>query len=398
MSRPLLPWAALAVLGAVSLAWLGLLGFVFTDYELEAAPAFAALARGHAALFLELSPPYGGSLIMRAPFALAADALGGGPVAVFRAVGMPCLLAGSALAIVLAASLLARGAGRGTIAIVVGLCAANPITLRALDTGHPEELLGAVLCAGAVLAALRGRATLAGVLLGLAMANKAWAVLAVGPVLLALPERRLRSLTIAGGVALAFVAPLLLAAPPSASPGGAVHTGGIFQPWQVWWFLGSTGESIRGVDGVIKEGYRAAPLWLSPISHPLIVLVAVPLWLLAWRRRSDPLLLLALLFMLRCVLDPWNTAYYALPAIIALVLWESTRTERMPVFALALTMLTWATWEWVVPAASADAESLFYLAWSLPFAGLLAWKLYAPALAMPALSRGGRASVWSTTQ
>ena len=43
-------------------------------------------------------------------------------------------------------------------------------------------------------------------------------------------------------------------------------------------------------------------------------------------------------------------------------------------------------------------ESLFYLAWSLPFTGLLASKLYAPALAMPALSRGGRASVWSTTQ
>ena len=102
--------------------------------------------------------------------------------------------------------------------------------------------------------------------------------------------------------------------------------------------------------------------------------------------------------MLRCVLDPWNTAYYALPAILALVLWESTRSERPPLFALALTMATWATWEWVVPAASADAESLFYLAWSLPFAALLAWRLYAPALAMPALSRGGRASVWSTTQ
>ena len=67
--------------------------------------------------------------------------------------------------------------------------------------------------------------------------------------------------------------------------------------------------------------------------------------------------------------------------------------------ALALTMATWATWEWVVPAASADVEALVYLGWSLPLVGLLAWRLYAPALpAMPALSRGGRASVWSTTQ
>ena len=76
---------------------------------------------------------------------------------------MPCLLAGSALGVVLAASLLARQAGRGVVATVVLLCAANPITLRALDVGHPEELLGAVLCAGAVLAGLRSRPLLAGV-------------------------------------------------------------------------------------------------------------------------------------------------------------------------------------------------------------------------------------------
>jgi hypothetical protein len=66
----------------------------------------------------------------------------------------------------------------------------------------------------------------------------------------------------------------------------------------VWWFLGSTGEVIRGADGLVKEGYRSTPDWVSPISHPLMVAVALPLSLLASRRRSDPLLLLALLFML----------------------------------------------------------------------------------------------------
>ncbi|HYH88259.1 MAG TPA: hypothetical protein VEX67_03430 [Solirubrobacteraceae bacterium] len=397
--RSLAPWIVLAALGPLALASLGLLGFAFTDYEAEAAPAFAALVHGDFTRFLELCPAYGGSLIMRAPFALAADALGGGEVAVFRAVAAPCLLAGAALGVVLAASLLARGAGRGTVAIVVGLCAVNPITLRALDIGHPEELLGAVLCAGAVLAAVRGRSTLSGILLGLAVANKAWAVLAVGPVLLALEADRRRALAIAGAIAAAFVLPLLLTGAESGQPGAAAQTGSIFQPWQVWWFLGSTGEVIRGADGVVKEGYRAAPGWVSPLSHPLIVGLALPLSLLAWRRRSDPLLLLALLFVLRCVLDPWNTAYYALPAIITLVVWEATRTERPPVYALALTMATWATWEWVVPAASADVEALVYLGWSLPLVGLLGWRLYAPVLpAMPALSTGGRASVWSTTQ
>jgi hypothetical protein len=56
--------------------------------------------------------------------------------------------------------------------------------------GHPEELLGAVLCIAAVLVAMRGRAVWAGVLLGLAIANKEWGLVAVGPVLLALPRER----------------------------------------------------------------------------------------------------------------------------------------------------------------------------------------------------------------
>jgi Glycosyltransferase family 87 len=397
--RTLTPWIAFGVLGSALLAWLGLVGYYWSDYDTEAAPAYAVLVRGDVGSFFQHLPAYGGSLIMRAPFALAASAFGGGDVAVFRAVSVPCLLAGAALGVVLAASLLARGAGRGTAAIAVGVCAANPITLRALDVGHPEELLGAALCVGAVLAAVRGRSTLAGVLLGLALANKAWALLAIGPVLLALQADRRRALLIAGGIAVAFMLPLLLAgaSTPSAA---AAHTGVIFQPWQVWWFTGATGEVIRGSSGMVKEGYRAAPDWLSPISHPLIVLMAVPLSLLAWRRRSDPLLLLVLLFVLRCVLDPWNTAYYVLPAILALVAWEATRfVDRPPVLALSLTMATWAMWEWVVPIASADVESLVYLAWSLPLVGFLGWRLYTPALpAMPTLSSGGRASVWSTTQ
>jgi hypothetical protein len=387
------------LLGAASLAWLGLTGFAWNDYEVEAAPAFAALVQGHVGAFLELCPAYGGSLMMRAPFAVVADALGGGELAVFRAVALPCLLAGVALGSTLALSMLARGVAIGAVVTVVGLCAANPIALRALDAGHPEELLGAALCVGAVLAAMRGRSTLAGVLLGLAVANKAWALLAVGPVLLALQADRRRALAIAGGIAVAFMVPFLLMASPSSHPSAAAATGTIFQPWQVWWFFGSTGEVIRGLDGLIKEGYRSAPGWVSTVSRPLIIGVALPLSLLGWRRRSDPLLLLALLFVLRCVLDPWNTSYYALPAIVALVAWEATSFDRPPLLALALTMATWATWEWVVPAAPADVEALVYLAWALPLTVFLGWRLYAPALpAMPTLSSGGRARVWSTTQ
>jgi hypothetical protein len=377
------PWAALGLAAGAGLAWLGLLGFVWTDYESEAAPALAALVRGDVGSFLDLCPAYGGSLIIRAPFALAASGLGGGDLAVFRAVGVPCLLAGAALGVVLAAKLAARGRGRGACAVAVLLCAGNPITLRALDMGHPEELLGGALCVGALLAALRGRGTLTAVLLGLALANKAWAVLAIGPILLALPAQRVRTLALAGAIAGAILLPLLLAGVPGVQPGAAAGTvtGTIFQPWQVWWSLGSPNEVIVGSDNVVKEGYRLAPAWLSPISHPLIVAVALPLTLLAWRRRADPLLLLALLFLLRCLLDPWNIAYYAIPAILAVVAWESLRFDRGPVVALALTAATWANWEWVPRYATPDAQSALYLAWSVPLALALAWRLYAPRVA-----------------
>ena len=50
------------------------------------------------------------------------------------------------------------------------------------------------------------------------------------------------------------------------------------------------------------------------------------------------LALLALLLLLRCVLDPWNTIYYELPFLLALLAWEALQhAERPPVVTLALT-------------------------------------------------------------
>jgi uncharacterized membrane protein len=104
------------------------------------------------------------------------------------------------LALVLADRMLCAGRSRGACLLVIALAAANPVSIRALELGHPEELLTAALAIGAVLAAARERALLAAVLLGLAIASKAWAVLAIGPVLLALPGRRVLALAIAGAV------------------------------------------------------------------------------------------------------------------------------------------------------------------------------------------------------
>jgi hypothetical protein len=383
----------LAAAGSAAMAWLALYGFAWNDYEIEAQPAFSALTHGHLLDFLRLAPAYGGSLVERAPFPLMPGLWGGGELAVYRLVALPSLLTAAALGVWLVAQM--RVAERPTLwrAVVLGVCVANPLTLRTLELGHPEELLGGALCVAAVLLAARDRPLWAGVLLGLAIANKEWALLAVGPVLLALPSRRALCMLSAGAVTAIILAPLALVGSSgfiASTRGAAAPPSTIFQPWQAFWFLGHHGPVVHGLFGVVKPGYRTAPAWVGTISHPLIIAIAAPLTALLWRRehrRSDALLLLALLLLLRCLLDTWDTAYYLLPFVLALLAWESLGDQRRPpVLALSSTVLAWVSFQWLPLHVSADAQAIFFLAWSLPLAGVLGLWLYRPKL----LSRRSR--------
>jgi hypothetical protein len=388
------PCALLALAGCATLAWLGLYGFTWTDYEAETQPSLEALVHGHLARFLSLAPVYGGSLIERAPFALLPGLWGGGALAVYRAVAVPCLLAVAVIAVVLVAAMRAEGKPRLARGLVLALLVANPLSLLALETGHPEELLGGALCLGAILLAAAGevsrrRAFAAGVLLGLAIANKQWALLASGPLLLALPASlRLRCGAAALAVAALIEAPLLLAAGGSyvhASTVAAAPGSGIFQPWQVWWFLGHHGGIVHGLFGAVKPGYRTGPGWASSVSHPLVLLVGLAVPALLWLRRRPArltapaaLLMFALVMVLRCVLDTWDIGYYMVPALFALSAWEArTPGERPPVTALVVTVLAWLSFSWLPDRVSPDVQAATFLAWSLPLAALLAWRLSA---------------------
>ena len=46
--------------------------------------------------------------------------------------------------------------------------------------------------------------------------------------------------------------------------------------------------------------------------------------------------MLALLFLLRCMLDPWNVGYYHLPLAVALLSLGGAAARRAPVAGLAL--------------------------------------------------------------
>ena len=256
--------------------------------------------------------------------------------------------------------------------MMAGALVLNPILARALVAGHPEEILGGVLCAAAVLAAARDRATMAGVLLGLAIATKMWAVLVIGPVLLALPAGRLRALMWAAAVSGLVMLPLLLSAPVQTYTAAGGQTGTVFGPRQLFWLLGSG-----------HDPGRVPPGWLTHLTHPLITATVLPVSLVAWRfrglaQREHALGALAVLMLLRCVLDPWNIAYYAVPLLIALASWECLCCGRPPVATAVVTAMTWVSCAWLPSRAGGDVEFLIYMAWVLPFGVWLARETFLP--------------------
>jgi hypothetical protein len=376
-----------------------------TDYSIEAEPAVQALREWRLAEFGELAPAYGGSLLLRAPFAFLPNLWGGGDLALFRSMAIPCLAAAVFLAVVLWNRSRVSGAARGAAVLVLLLCAANPLILRALKTGHPEELLGAVLCVGAVLAAGAKRPILAGALVGLAVANKPWAVLAAVPVALALgggiapagasvarwrvmaTDPRVRAAAVAGVVGAAILAPLALYGGAAIEEARTVarSSGAILKPWQIWWFAGDHAGTLYDAFGNPRPaGYRTPPAWLGEIARPIVVLVptlVAVVCAIRLRRRPwhDALLLLALVFLLRCVLDPWNMSYYALPFLFALLAWEVHARGGLPRLTLLGTLLTWVTCDWLHAFdVSPDVQSLVYVGWSVPFALAIAWRLIDP--------------------
>jgi hypothetical protein len=383
------PALLFAAVGVWSMFFLGLYGFAWSDYDVEATPAYDALISGHVWRFVTLLPGYGGSLELRAPFALLPSLWGGDDLAVYRAVALPCLLAAALLAVWLVAQMRRLGASRLARGATIGLCVANPITMQALVYGHPEELLGAVLCVAAVLAATRGRALWAGALLGLAIVNKDWALLAAGPVLLALPAGRTRATLMALALSALFYAPMITAQVLAHGGSGTAlantTSGRIFQPWQAWWFLGSLGHPVYGTFGTLKIGYRTPPAWLTYVPHPLIIMLGSAISLAAARRvrsglRLDPLALLALLLAVRCAFDSWDTLYYPLPLIMAVLAWESVR-GRPPLFTLLGTAVTWAIFVSLPGHISPDAQAVLFQLVAVVVLSALSLAVFAPGAA-----------------
>lgn len=371
---------ALLVLAAC--VWAALSRDVLGDYDEDrlhnenAGPAVAALGRLELGQALDAHPLMGlVSTVARAPASALGHALGGESLS-YRLGALVCLLALGAVALALDRGLAARGAGPGPRLLAGGVLLLNPLVLGALEAGHPEEILGAALCTGAVLAALDGRRTLAIVLLGLALGTKQWAVLAVVPVVWALPDRRVRALVLTGLVAAPLALPAILVDLERHRDDAAeiAATTRVY-PQSTWWPV------ARGYDLDVDLG-GGEQLALRPRELPagldrgvtslLTLLLLLPAWLVAVRRgrlRDEALALLGALLLARCAVDPMNLDYYAVPAFAALLALTVRRTGTVPAPVVLVALAPAVVFGDTLHGWTAFAA---FAAWLAVFAGALA--------------------------
>ena len=292
------------------------------DYKVDAAPAFEALSKGRLHEFFTsdaLMGPF--ALLARAPFVLVANLGDASMLDHYRWGAIVCMLASAVLALVVGRTMRRAGQPVYVCAFAAVLLVANPIVVKALAFGHPEEMLGAALCTGAMLAAMTRRGILAGILFGLALTTKQWALVIVGPILLAVLVYRLPRWKFAAALlvtCLAATGPFFLSDPgrflDAQTRAGTIPVTNWqpASPYSIWYLAAPTKSvHIRPVDGRSDIQVRPVPPFVAGIAKKLIVISALLLTLplLVRRKRlsaTDPLLCLAFVLLLRCVLDPFD--------------------------------------------------------------------------------------------
>jgi Glycosyltransferase family 87 len=345
-----------------------------------------ALAHGDLRGFVEAQPVMGPvSLLVRAPFAaLGLNLADGSELTLYRFGVFPCLLAAGLLGVFLFRRMRERGRAPLACLLLPALVAFNPLTTRALKFGHPEEVLAAALTVAAVLAATRRRPLLAGVLLGAAIATKQWALMAALPVALADRAHLWRLLTAALATTALLIVPIAV---------GDLHrfvelnhgagiVGGGAMPTNIWFGFGHNIPITLGPNGSSTPP-REISHAIGSLTHPLILITGAALALGWWRRSrtanpEDALLLVALIMLSRCLLDPLTNSYYHLPFLVSLAAWEGLRREGAPVLTVAASLFLGLTMSLVNSGVNLDYANRFYLLWTLPLAAVLALHLYRP--------------------
>lgn len=375
--------AAVLVVAAVAISAALAAGAPFgIDYVADvhrvdsARPQIDALAALDFGRFVHDQSPLGPvSLVLRAPFAALAGA--GDQLTRYRLGVFPCLLALALAGAGVALMMRRRGSPLWHCLLAAALFILAPPVHDALVWGHPEELLMAALVVAAAVSAATGHQRAAIALAALAVATKPTAALVLLPVALMTGGRALRNGAAALAIAAALIAPLALAdAHAFRSAASRANTTFAAKPMSIWWRTSTRHVAVAVGPREVRSVRRPELARLvRDAIRPAILALALLISLLAARARpltlERGLTVLALVFLLRCVLDPGDQTYYHVPFVACLAAAEGLR-RRPPLLALAAAVLMSR------PALRAvnsdlDAINLMYMAWSLPLAGLLGW-------------------------
>jgi hypothetical protein len=267
---------------------------------------------------------------------------------------------------------------------------------RTLYFGHPEEPLAAALALAAVAAAGTRRPLLAGVLLGLAIGTKEWALLVAPAVLLAGVGHEWRRALAGCAAAVVITVGGMAAGSPSAfrAAHDARRAGDVnaMTPASLWFRTGHRHVVAEGNGLVAYEVYP--PRLIGRWCRPFVFALACAATLLFWRRRGwDDAAVLALagfLLVARSVFDTQTFSYHLVPMLMFVTAWELLGRRRFPLVGAAVMLAFQLTARTVSSSLSADTFNAIYLAWTLPLLALLGFA----ALRRPRLSAarpaGGR--------
>jgi hypothetical protein len=149
-------------------------------------------------------------------------------------------------------------------------------------------------------------------------------------------------------------------------------------PMSVWWFTSDRHVTTDLGGGETRRVRRPTiPQFVEDTIRPAIVAIGFGLSLLLLGRRrpslADAFTVLALLFLLRCLLEPHDHVYYHAPFIGAVALAEGF-ARRPPVIALVASVLL-SNQVLRQVNSNLDHLALLYLAWAVPVCVLLATRL-----------------------
>jgi hypothetical protein len=307
----------------------------------NAGPGIEALLHGSVSGYIAHQPIVGlPSILLRLPFVAVASALGASALGTYQVGAVICLLPLILCGTWLVAQPDLSTKQRLVRFLAVVLVLQSPITLNALTAGHPEGLLSKTLATVAVLMAMRGRARWAALTLGLAISTKETALIAVLPVMIALPGRRREAAAVAGGVVFLLCGLVWLSDPDAFIR--SLHGEGATRYLTPFSLLWPVSAPLHVGDQLSVARVMPANLTRTPASA-LTLLGALALtapWLVRALRRGatiDPLALLLLMALLRCACDSTHEAYYWVTLLIPMATWEALR-NRIPANTLLLSL------------------------------------------------------------